>query len=238
MDEKEKYAQDWNNSAEHFYINNDYDLLAQRVSEYKTVLEIGCGTGQSTLSLILAGHKVIAVDQNPFCIRKAKELISSKVSDANKLVHFYQGDITDCDFCCNTISNLSYDAVLCWNIGTHWDRAKIKDVLPKMLEYGLTECQIREDLSSSYSEYLVWNACSIAKRKNCAVHIVDRSGVVFNEKDYSYYSDLKEEFGFTRFCISSFVSSSLSKGGVLLVTDGHINNEEIIPICFISVLME
>ena len=50
MTEKEKYANEWNNSAEYFSEHNSYKHLAAQISRYKTVLEIGCGTGQSTLA--------------------------------------------------------------------------------------------------------------------------------------------------------------------------------------------
>ena len=50
MNEKEKYAVEWNNSAQYFYDRNSYKHLVAHIREFKTVLEIGCGTGQSTLS--------------------------------------------------------------------------------------------------------------------------------------------------------------------------------------------
>ena len=77
MTEKEKYALDWNNSAQYFYDHNSYKHLVAHISKFKTVLEIGCGTGQSTLALLEAGHSVIAIDQNAFCIEKAKQLIKA-----------------------------------------------------------------------------------------------------------------------------------------------------------------
>ena len=64
MTEKEKYANEWNNSAEYFSEHNSYKHLAAQISRYKTVLEIGCGTGQSTLALLKEGHSVLESDGN------------------------------------------------------------------------------------------------------------------------------------------------------------------------------
>ena len=64
MTQKENYALEWNKSAQFFYDHNSYKHLSDQIKKYKTVLEIGCGTGQSTLSLLEAGHNVIAIDQN------------------------------------------------------------------------------------------------------------------------------------------------------------------------------
>ena len=77
MTEKEKYSLEWNNSAQYFYDHNSYKHLSEQIKSYKTVLEIGCGTGQSTLALLETGHSVIAIDQNPYCIEKAKQLIEA-----------------------------------------------------------------------------------------------------------------------------------------------------------------
>ena len=103
MTKKEKYASEWNSSAEYFAEHNSYKHLAMQISPYKTVLEIGCGTGQSTLALLKEGHSVIALDQNPYCISRAFNLISaSQYSIKDSLceltknsVCFIECDITD-----------------------------------------------------------------------------------------------------------------------------------------------
>lgn len=97
-----------------------------------TVLEIGCGTGQSTLSLLEAGHSVVAVDQNPYCIETAKKLIEKagytikeSANDlTSKSVCFYECDVTEPTFNTTILANLSIDVVICWNIGTYWDKKK------------------------------------------------------------------------------------------------------------------
>lgn len=134
MTEKEKYANEWNNSAEYFSEHNSYKHLAAQISRYKTVLEIGCGTGQSTLALLKEGHSVIALDQNPYCISKALNLISaSQYSIKDSLceltensVCFIECDVTDEANVNDLLSGANIDIVICWNVGTYWDIEKEK----------------------------------------------------------------------------------------------------------------
>ena len=72
MNDEYNYALQWDNSAKYFYDNGYYDWMAERIDSYNSVLEIGCGTGYSTLALVRKGFKVIAVDKNQECLNKAK----------------------------------------------------------------------------------------------------------------------------------------------------------------------
>ena len=58
------YAEKWQASSKFFMDNGYYKYMAEIIKPYKTVLEIGCGVGYSTVSLINDGHIVIAVDKN------------------------------------------------------------------------------------------------------------------------------------------------------------------------------
>ena len=60
-----------------FLEQGDYKWMARQLKEYKTVLELGCGTGQSTLSLLQQGLNVIAVDKNPSCLSLARKMSGS-----------------------------------------------------------------------------------------------------------------------------------------------------------------
>ena len=71
--------------------------MAQAINEFHTVVEIGCGTGYSTLELAKLWHKVIAIDKNAVCIEKAKNLLyNNGISEDN--VIFVEGNITDSSF--------------------------------------------------------------------------------------------------------------------------------------------
>ena len=245
MTEKEKYAVEWNNSAQYFYDHNSYKHLVTHISKFKTVLEIGCGTGQSTLALLEAGHSVIAIDQNAFCIAKAKQLISaSGYSVVDKLdellpktVCFIECDVTSLNFEKSVLPNIHPDVVICWNIGSYWDKAKVNDAVPKMIEYGLSPEQIAENTESSYGELVFWRTCVIAKAKQCAVHLVDRGMQKITKFNDPYYSFLKRELGFSKIKYANIKATTLSKGGRQLISNGQVNTQNEMPIVFISILM-
>lgn len=245
MTEKEKYALEWNNSAQYFYDHNSYKHLVAHIRKFKTVLEIGCGTGQSTLALLEAGHNVIAIDQNTYCIEKAKQLIKAsgytikeKPDELSpKSVCFIEYDITEPDFENNILSNISPDIVICWNVGTYFDKAKAEDIIPKIIEYGLTPEEIAQNIENSYGELILWHTCRIAKNKGCAVHLVDRGIQKVTRFNDPYYSFLKRKLGFKTIKYANIKGTTLSKGGRKLVTNGQLNTEVEIPIIFVSILM-
>lgn len=57
------YANQWNLSAQYFYGKGYYSWMVDKLISYKTVVEIGCGTGYSTLALVEKGHRVIAIEK-------------------------------------------------------------------------------------------------------------------------------------------------------------------------------
>ena len=68
MNNAQNYANQWDVSAQFFYEKGYYSWMAQRINKFQTVVEVGCGTGYSTLALVENGHKVIAIDKNRDCI--------------------------------------------------------------------------------------------------------------------------------------------------------------------------
>lgn len=60
INQEKLYATQWNESAKYFYETKRYQWMSEKLVEYDIVLEIGCGTGYSTLALVEAGHTVIA----------------------------------------------------------------------------------------------------------------------------------------------------------------------------------
>lgn len=54
-----------------------------------------------------------------------------------------------------------------------------------MLEYGLNIDQIKENVESSYGELILWNACKIATMRNVPMHIIERSGEIITESNWS-----------------------------------------------------
>ena len=70
MDKKIEYAEQWEVSSKYFYDKKYYNWMQKKIENYNTILEVGCGTGYSTLALLENGHKVIALEKNNECIKK------------------------------------------------------------------------------------------------------------------------------------------------------------------------
>ena len=140
MNEAEKYAVQWDISAQYFYEKSYYSWMSEKLNGYEMVLEIGCGTGYSTLALAEKGFKVLAVDKNANCIVKAKELLNSSGFKDNQ-VAFIEGDVSEDSFRKTLVENYSFDIVICWNVGTYWGKEMIQYYLPHMYEYGLNTDQ-------------------------------------------------------------------------------------------------
>lgn len=235
MTDEELYAKQWNVSAEYFYEKGYYIWMAEKLADYNVVLEIGCGTGYSTLALIEKGYKVIAVDKNEECITKAKSLIIEKGYTDDNVV-FILSDIAIDSERQNMMDSYDFDVVVCWNVGSFWNRQMIEHYLPYMLEYGLNRQQIAANPESSYSELIIWDTCRVAAEKGVAAHIVDRGAEVIDESTDPYYHLLKDEFNFHEIKYDTQRADSISSGGRMLVTNGIVNSENKVDIVFVSVL--
>ena len=237
MNDEYNYALQWDNSAKYFYDNGYYDWMAERIDSYNSVLEIGCGTGYSTLALVRKGFKVIAVDKNQECLNKAKSLLA-KMGYTDKQVVFIKGDVAQDSFRSELVNEYDFNVVVCWNIGSYWNKQMIQSYIPYMMEYGLTGEQIKANPESSYSELIIWNVCRIAKAKGVTAHIIDRSSEEINDKNDPYYCALKDEFAFSSILYNNKAANSLSNGGRILSTNGIVNADHILPLVFVSILLE
>lgn len=237
MNNAQNYANQWDVSAQFFYEKGYYSWMAQRINKFQTVVEVGCGTGYSTLALVENGHKVIAIDKNRDCIAKAKQLLLNR-GIAEDSVIFVEGDIVEDSFRSRITSTFEFDVVLCWNVGSYWSKEMIEYYLPYMLEYGLNRFQIVQNPESSYSELILWETCRLAKAKQVAVHIVDRGAETLNEQNDPYYKILKDEFGYKEIIYANQNALTISKGGRMLATNGVVNTENFLDIVFVSILMQ
>lgn len=237
MKDTQDYANQWDVSAQYFYNKKYYSWMEQAICEFHTVVEIGCGTGYSTLTLIEAGHKVIAIDKNADCIAKAKKLLCSKGICDDRVI-FVEGDIAEDSFRDEIVSTFSFDAVLCWNTGSYWNKEMIEYYLLYMFEYGLKNWQIAKNPESSYSELIIWETCRLAKAKKVAVHIIDRGTMILNEQNDPYYKSLKDEFKYQKILYDNKKAKSISSGGRQLVTNGVVSDSNTVDIVFTSVLIK
>lgn len=235
MTDEMLYANQWNISAKYFYEKGYYFWMGEKLSQFNTVLEIGCGTGYSTLALVEKGYKVIAVEKNKDCITQAKELLSKKGFTEQSVI-FVEGDIVEDDVRKSLLNQYEFDVVICWNVGSFWNRKMIEYYIPFMLKYGLNREQIVDNIESSYSELIIWDVCRLASAKGVAAHIIDRSAEAITAKTDPYYYLLKKEFNFLSVEYDNKVADSISGGGRILTTNGNANFKNKVNIVFVSIL--
>ena len=236
MDAMKEYAEQWDSSGQYFYGKGYYKWMSKHVADYMTVVEVGCGTGYSTLALVEEGHRVIAVEKNNDCIEKAKRLLEEK--GKSDQVVFIFGDIAEEDLREEIVSNYQFDVVICWNVGTYWSREMMEYYLPHMLEYGLNRYQIRENPESSYGELIIWETCRLASQKGVPVHLIDRCGEEIQEITDNYYVTLKDEFNYQCIEYDNEAATTVSGKGRVLTVDGQPDFSSIMNIILASITIK
>lgn len=234
MEIKKKYADQWNNSSKYFYSKNYYKWMETDIHDFQNILEVGCGCGYSTLSLVEQGHKVLSLDKNSHCIDMAYDRIQEKGFENEAA--FLEVDISYPGAVKELADNYQFDIVICWNMGSYYDFEELRSLYPRMLAYGLKENQIKENVASSYCEFITWNACMLAAKKGVPFHLVDRAVEEVTEKNDVYYYHLGREFGYSKITYRSMMGTSLSAEGVQLKKNGELQNDPVIPIILNSIL--
>ena len=236
MNVKTEYAEKWKTSSEFFYSKDYYSWMLEPLADRHTILEVGCGCGYSTLSLLEAGHRVLAVDKNSECIDKAYSLTKEKGFE-NEVVYL-EMDISQPGAADELAQKFQFDAVVCWNMGSYYDMMEINDIyIPRMLKYGLSIENIQSNLTSSYCEYITCIACKIASEKGVPIQIVDRGEREVTASNDVYFNRLGIEFGYKGIGYHNKAAESLSGEGVDLLKQGVIQKDAIVPIVFNMIIL-
>ena len=64
---RKEYSQEWKVNAQYFQKINSYDWMCEAVTGKEFLVEVGCGTGESTLALASKNHRIVVVEENPDC---------------------------------------------------------------------------------------------------------------------------------------------------------------------------
>ena len=193
---RKQYVSEWADvTAKHFEENEYYKWMADFVSGYNYILEIGTGDGRATLELVRRGHNVVSIEENRLCIRRAKNrllesekkikvLFREKIKEKGSVHKIEYKKLTKIDDevrCVIIEGDLlndpklwewllskagSFDAVICWLMGTHNGR---------ILNMAIVSSEI-----SNPSEYRlavqnkVYEISDVVLRKGGILSIVDR----------------------------------------------------------------
>jgi ubiquinone/menaquinone biosynthesis C-methylase UbiE len=93
----------------------------------KTVLDLGCGTGEDVVVLVARGARVIGIDISPDLISIAQKRLSEAGLEASISV----GDAYD-----TTLPNESVDVIFCAALIHHLDIAQVRDEMWRILRPG------------------------------------------------------------------------------------------------------
>lgn len=155
---RRNYADRWSSeNAPNLAAQDAYSWMADFIAGHNHVLDIGCGDGSGILELASRGHSVISIEENPYCIAKAKSKCESRnvpvttclrgefslldnklqvsfrpISQASLpspgLVLILEGDLLNDDQLLEWLmSSPKFEAVTCWCIGTDKTRVETEN---------------------------------------------------------------------------------------------------------------
>lgn len=168
--DRRTYAAEWEVSSSHLNDQGCYAWMAGELGAEGRVLEIGCGTGLSTLALVNAGYRVVSIDENPACIKKASarleaagfsvsvqlrgeervvagarlEIDYAKVKRAAADVILIGGNVMHDPRLMKFLADgEGFDAVACWLMGTHSSMRFNKCISAKVTTPKLYRLQVQ-----------------------------------------------------------------------------------------------
>lgn len=189
----DQYAEEWKQNSKFFAENGYYEWMATQILPAKTVVEIGCGSGLSTIALAKLGRKVISIEANQNLANTAKfNLTNSGVTctlvliDCMDQIHWndaVQVKILVADIFDEKIESLlpknTIDAMACWLIGAQ--PALIAAHIDKKLEH-FTGPEMPEYRDMIHRR--VYNLGTQVLQTGGICHIVDRMALnSWNQKD-------------------------------------------------------
>jgi predicted O-methyltransferase YrrM len=194
--ERRRYAKEWEITSSHLAATRCYEWMADRLGTSGLILEIGCGNGLSTIELARRGNKVIAIEENTACLKKAKRALEDAGYSVLSLPRGkvrasgpQQHQIVYADVTCSAPKDFDvvliegnllkdqklfeylrrvapFDGIVCWLIGTHSGMA-----FNSCIDFSETPSPMHYRLKVQNSIYEI---ADVLLRASGVLHIVDR----------------------------------------------------------------
>lgn len=195
-----QYANEWSVNAKTFASEGHYAWMAEQLGAAKTVLEIGCGPGESTLAVAQDGRRIISIEINQQLISQAASLLRANgitveittLADLSKAtlsktvqVTLVDANVFDKDLHAALVS-LEFDSIVCWLIGA--DPGAIADFFKTPLTDTPLVIQQTPQYRISTQKRCYELGTKLIKSGGC-VHIVDRQGIrSWSDKDHGRHA--------------------------------------------------
>lgn len=187
---QEEYIEAWNNNAKQHFDDGDYEWICDQISQYGNVLEIGCGSGYSTLVLVLRDHKVLSVDVNAEALRRTKELIIKNDYEAEIVTTSIEFDFFDAwlwnidavgnkESLIQVVNQLPIDLILLCNPGGNLEPNLRVNEANLLEQYGFSQDEINQNYRNGmihllHKFSLIDAAADIAIKSDKPLLIVER----------------------------------------------------------------
>ena len=168
---RKKYLEKWSLNATQHLEEGEYEWICSFLKEYVCILEIGCGTGDSTRVFATLGHKLLSIDNSDIAIKKTEsileeydfdyEIVVPPIDFRDNDVLLWNADIVEHkDIIIENIKRLKIDLVLLCNPGGNQNAFLSESEREILIKYGFSEEKMRSLLKDNRGalDYLHKNA--------------------------------------------------------------------------------
>ncbi len=215
--ESKEYAERWEIDAKAYAKAGVYSQFAKKLGSFRNIIEIGCGTGESTLALLNEGHFVVAIDKNKDCVLMTrKKLLKNGFKEKEDFI-LITGDFFDRSVL-NDLAKMKMDLIICWNPSSFLHKDEFENMFNLLKVNGYSEELLYSNFSSSYCEFLQFLVLRFAKSYSLSASLVDRT--LIDSEIFKYFGELSKSFELKLIDTDSFFLEKLSSGGIQLSLKG------------------
>lgn len=201
MISQEQYIDAWEHNAKQHFVDGDYEWVCNQINHYKTVFEIGCGAGYSTLALAIKQHNVLSIDLNPVALQSTISILKNNHFDAELASHtidfghtniwLWECDVvSNCDTVAAIVNQLPIDLILLCNPGGNLDPELRKCEANLLLKCGFSLSEIDEryhegNVPLLHKFSLIDAAASIAIKCDLPFMFIERGSKIQINEEFS-----------------------------------------------------
>lgn len=179
----QEYIEFWSKNAKQHFDDGDYEWICDKIRQIPSekpinrLLEVGCGSGWSTLTFILRDFELVSIDANEVAIRTTKELIEANdYFPAEESVKLLQADVVhDFKSVREELDSNPVDLIVLCNPGGS-TKAILTKQEKKWLDWGnFSEDEYyQENLPQLHTYSMIYACCGLSSMTETPLLIVQR----------------------------------------------------------------